>query len=84
MLAAALAQTTTSDGGAAIGLLIFLGIGALVVYGTYRVAVNNGRSGGLAILLGILFGLFALAGYALAGPKVKTTTSIPARSDARR
>jgi threonine/homoserine/homoserine lactone efflux protein len=67
-----LAQYNTPDGGAGaasiIFLLVWLGIWALVVWGTWRVATNNGRNGGLAVVLGILFGLFALAGYAIAGP----------------
>lgn len=60
-----------SSGAGAVGiifLLVWLAIWALVVWGTWRVATNNGRNGGLAVVLGIFFGLFALAGYAIAGP----------------
>jgi len=77
-----LAQTTTEPNGAAgaIVLFIILGLAVLVIWGTYRIAVNNGRDGGIAILLAIFFGLFALAGYAIAGPKKdRTVTDQPVR-----
>jgi|SRR6266498_3681442 len=54
-----LAQYNTPDGGAGaasiIFLLVWLGVWALVVWGTWRVATNNGRNGGLAVVLGIFF-----------------------------
>jgi uncharacterized iron-regulated membrane protein len=64
-------STYDSSGAGAAGIIFFLvwlGIWALVVWGTWRIATNNGRNGGLAVVLGIVFGLFALAGYAIAGP----------------
>ncbi|HZD79467.1 MAG TPA: hypothetical protein VE646_05455 [Actinomycetota bacterium] len=57
-----------SGGGDAALALVCLGFWALIVWGTYRMAVRNGRSGGLAIVLGLIFGIWALLGYAIAGP----------------
>lgn len=69
MMLAQYGTDTSGDGAAGlIVLLVWFGMWVLVVWGTWRVATNNGRNGGLAIVLGIFFGLFALAGYALVGP----------------
>lgn len=57
-----------SGGGDAAVAVLCLGFWALVVWGTHRMAVGNGRSGGLAVVLGIVFGIWALLGYAIAGP----------------
>lgn len=57
-----------SGGGTGAVALVCLGFWALVVWGTHRIAVRNGRSGGLAVVLGLVFGIWALLGYAIAGP----------------
>ena len=50
-----------------VALLIWAGLYAGVVYGTYAIAKRNGRNTGTAILMGVLFGLFALIAYAIIG-----------------
>lgn len=44
-------------------------IWALMIWGSYKLAEKNGRDTGLAIVLGFFFGIFAVVGYLLAGPK---------------
>jgi hypothetical protein len=43
--------------------------GAIWAYTCYKMAHNRGRSELLGALLGFVFGLFAVAGYAIAGHK---------------
>ena len=38
-------------------------------WGCYKIAENNGRDKTLAAVLGVLFGLFAVLGYVIAGKK---------------
>lgn len=42
---------------------------ALCGFGCYKLAENQGRDTTLAAVLGVLFGVFAVIGYAIAGPK---------------
>ena len=46
-----------------ITLIVWICMAALC----YMIAEKNGRSTGLAICLGILFGIFAVIGYLIAG-----------------
>ena len=47
-------------------------IGAVLwAYVCYKMALNRGRDGTLGALLGFMFGLFSVAGYAIAGQKKK-------------
>jgi O-antigen ligase len=48
---------------AIISLIIWAGL----AYWCYKIAEKNGRSTGLAIFMGLLFGLFAVIVYALMG-----------------
>lgn len=48
-----------------ISLLVWL----LCGWGCYKIAENNGRNKTLAAVLGVLFGLFAVLGYVIAGKK---------------
>lgn len=49
--------------------LLSLIIWALCGFGCYKMAENQGRDTALAAVLGVLFGVFAIIGYAIAGPK---------------
>lgn len=50
-------------------VLLTLVVWCLCGWGCYKLAETNGRNKTLAAVLGILFGLFAVLGYALAGKK---------------
>lgn len=49
--------------------LISLIIWIACAWGCYTIAENNGRNSTLAAILGLLFGVFAIIGYAIAGKK---------------
>ena len=49
--------------------ILALVIWALCGWGCYKIAEGNGRDTTLAAVLGVLFGVFAVLGYALAGKK---------------
>jgi len=44
-------------------------IWVLCGFGCYKMAENQNRDKALAAVLGVLFGVFAIIGYAIAGPK---------------
>lgn len=44
-------------------------IAVLCGFGCYKMAENQGRDTALAAVLGVLFGVFSIIGYAVAGPK---------------
>ena len=44
-------------------------IWGLCGFGSYKMAETQGRDATLAAVLGVLFGVFAVVGYAIAGPK---------------
>lgn len=48
-----------------ISLLIWAACG----YACYKIAEKNGRNTTTAAILGVIFGLFAIIGYAIAGKK---------------
>ena len=49
--------------------ILTLVVWALCGWGCYKIAENNGRDTTLAAVLGALFGIFAVIGYAIAGDK---------------
>ena len=49
--------------------LLSLIIWGLCGFGCYKIAENNGRDTTLAAVLGVIFGVFAILGYAIAGKK---------------
>ena len=49
--------------------ILTLVIWFLCGFGCYKIAENNGRDTTLAAVLGVLFGVFAVLGYAIAGKK---------------
>lgn len=51
-------------------VLISLVVWLLCGWGCYKIAENNGRDKTLAAVLGVLFGLFAVLGYVIAGKKI--------------
>jgi hypothetical protein len=50
-------------------VLLTLVVWALCGFGCYKMAENQGRDKTLGAVLGVLFGVFAIIGYAIAGPK---------------
>ena len=50
-------------------VLLALVVWVLCGLGCYRMAENQGRDKTLGAVLGVLFGVFAIIGYAIAGPK---------------
>lgn len=50
-------------------LIITLALWFLCGWACYSIAENNGRNAPLAAVLGILFGVFAVIGYVIAGKK---------------
>ena len=44
-------------------------IAVICGFGCYKMAENQGRDTALAAVLGVLFGVFSIIGYAVAGPK---------------
>ena len=49
--------------------ILTLVVWALCGWGCYKIAENNDRNTTLAAVLGVLFGLFAVLGYTIAGKK---------------
>lgn len=49
--------------------IITLLIWALMGFWCYKIAEKNGRDTTLAAVLGVVFGIFAVLGYAIAGKK---------------
>lgn len=52
-----------------MGPLLTVILKSLVAWWCYSVAKSQGRSPGLAAVLGFVFGLFAILGYYIAGDK---------------
>lgn len=50
-------------------IILQLVVLALMAYWCYKVAEKNGRDTTLAVILGVLFGIFAVIGYYIAGKK---------------
>jgi hypothetical protein len=48
-------------------MIIYLTIWILLAYWCYAIAKGNGRNGPLSIVMGLLFGLFAVIVYAMLG-----------------
>lgn len=51
-----------------MGLLLLI-LWDICIFACYYIAEKNGRNPVLATILGLLFGVFAVAGYTIAGKK---------------
>lgn len=49
-------------------------VAGLWAYVCYNMAINRGRDGIYGVILGALFGIFAVIGYAIAGHKTPPPT----------
>jgi len=55
--------------------LLVLVVWALMGFWCYKIAEKRNRNKGLAAVLGVLFGIFAVLGYYIAGEKKVDNTS---------